>query len=86
MMRSGFRANAESTGGVLHPSTQVSEAAPLVGGGVCGTRGGVGDASVGVEGKDPDGAADEGFAKGSGPPSQAARSSSVATIMRFFMR
>jgi hypothetical protein len=86
MMRSGCKANAEPTRGVLHPSTQVSDASPLVGGGLCGRPGGVGEASVGVEGKESDGAADEGFGKRSERLSQATRSSSVATIMRFFMR
>ncbi|HZB78446.1 MAG TPA: hypothetical protein VE522_01185, partial [Actinomycetota bacterium] len=86
MMRSGCRANAEPTRGVLHPSIQVSDATPLFGGGFCGRPGGVGEANVGVEGKESDGAADEGFGKRSEPPSQARRSSSVATIMRFFMR
>jgi hypothetical protein len=31
-------------GGVVHPSTQSADAAPLVGGGLAGVAGGVGDA------------------------------------------
>jgi hypothetical protein len=32
-----------SAGGVVHPSTHSAEAAPLVGGGLAGVAGGVGD-------------------------------------------
>jgi hypothetical protein len=58
----------------------------LVGGGSCGNVGGVGLASVGVEGNGEGDGEGEGVGKISGPLSQAARSRSAATIMRFFVR
>jgi len=79
-------ANGESAGGVDQPSTQVSDGSPLVGGVVCGSAGGVGEASVGVEGNGDGDSDGGGVGKMSPrPPSQAARSS-AATIMPFFRR
>jgi hypothetical protein len=86
MMRRGLAASRESAGGDFHPSTQVSEGSPLVGGGGCGSEGGVGEASVGVEGNGEGDGEGDGVKKGSSPPLQAARSTSATTIMRFFMR
>jgi hypothetical protein len=57
-----------------------------VGGGGCGNVGGVGLASVGVEGNGEGDGEVGGVGKLSGPLSQAARSRSAATIMRFFVR
>jgi hypothetical protein len=86
-MRSGLEASEEPAGGVIQPSTQVSEGSPLVGGGGWGNAGGVGLGSVGVEGNgDGDGERDGVGKISSRPPSQAARSSSATTIMRFFVR
>jgi hypothetical protein len=86
-MRRGFRARADPSGGDRQPSTHVSEGASLVGGGVSGNVGGVGDASVGVEGNGvgEDGAGEFGKIPGSSSH-PARRTSSEATIMRFFMR
>src|SRR5919109_501408 len=47
--RRGSVASGEPGEGVLHPSTQSSAGAPLVGGGRAGSAGGVGDVSVGVD-------------------------------------
>lgn len=58
----------------------------MVGGGSCGNAGGVGLASVGVEGNGEGDGEGKGVGKISGPPSQAARTRSAATIMRFFVR
>jgi hypothetical protein len=85
-IRSGFEASEEPAGGVIHPSTQVADGSPLVGGGGWGNAGGVGDACVGVEGNgDGDGDGD-GVKKTGSRPSHAARSTSATTIMRFFVR
>jgi hypothetical protein len=83
----GFAFNGEPGEGVFHPSTQVADGSPLVGGGDSGSAGGVGLASVGVEGNGEGDGEDGGVGNPSpGPPSQAARSRSAATIMRFFVR
>jgi hypothetical protein len=85
--RIGFAVNGEPGPGVFHPSTQVGDGSALVGGGDCGSAGGVGLASVGVEGNGEGDGEGEWVGKGSpGPPSQAARSRNAATIMRFFVR
>ena len=86
-MRSGSSASPEPAGGVVHPSTQVADGSPLGGGGGCGIAGGVGLGSVTVDGNGEGEGEREGVVKiSSGPPSQATRSSSAATIMRFFVR
>ncbi len=86
-IRSGVAVNGEPGEGVFHPSTQVADGSPLAGAGGCGSAGGVGLASVGVEGNGEGDGEGEGVGKISlRPPSQAARSRSAATIMRFFRR
>ena len=58
-----------------------------MGGGRSGSAGGVGEASVGVEGNGEGDGEGESVGKISlCPPSQEARASSAATIMRFFVR
>lgn len=85
-MRRGFEASEEPSGGVIHPSTQVADGSPLVGGGGWGSAGGVGLGSDGVEGNGDGDGVREGVKKtSSGPPSQAARSSNATAIMRFFV-
>jgi len=68
-------------GGVFHPSTQSAEAAPLVGGGLAGVAGGVGDAvgDPGVIGAD---VALVVLANGDRPASQAARATPSAARTR----
>ena len=85
--RRGFWNNGEPSAGEIQPFTQVSDASPLVGSRVGEDGGGVGDASVGVEGNgDTVVGSSVGWPNGSSPSQAARRTSTVATIMRFFMR